>query len=1032
MSSDPVPVNKASKFDESKVKRSKSGQFSSTGGGARGKSSDKGSDRGSAGGDTGGGSAPVLQSAFDVAGRDLTISANRQHKKKLDKGRAMQAWAERKAAERKAAKEGKSAGGGNSGKPAEKPAKSDSAAAGTIASGRGELKRTDPLIMGRPGGNASPTPKPPTPPSKAEGFRAPATGPAKAVIAKPSGPTTITPEQRKSLTITTTAKVLENRGYRLGRAYIGGGKNGFKASYDVHGPKGEKYRVDAKSLGDWLMKKPADAGPPPQVAKTQAKASPAPKAPSPAARKASSKPAAPPKKVTGPIGPAPAAKTPSQAIVSQAKKPASPTPNANAGGSPAKSSPAKPAKPAGKVTGPIRRSDEIVDAQLVTDGTKKPPAPPKKVTGPISAAGTAGNPLQAEMVIDGANAPKQPGNASSSSKSQPASRRLRPGLRRGPAVLAQSPKPSHHQVAMGSRRIANVIGLPHQPGPGGSRIVGGGLSQVHAALKDAGFAAVQAFRTRMGPVVDYHSAARGVTARVMRSAGRTGRTAIRLLGEVTGLRKDAGMDFQSELRKSAMDTLIALAGSPGDLNQPKPRCPRCGSMDVSSHDKKATMWQCSTDVEKGCGHRWDGNAKTGMPISKSADMPLGCAMVRLPQPLVDAVVRMQSSISPADVIGWEDTPHVTLRYGVRANADQLSDALRDVKSITFTLGGFDIFVNDEQEVLFVRAIDDAGELASARKKIEDGCMCDADMHPEYVPHVTIAYLKPGTAMKYLELDNPLGDVKVTSYAISYQTKAMVGLLKSAATGEPISNEAAKSPDAGDEAESIMPMDAEHKTHRHGLKSASWMGEGDDGGHSVSSTIVAAEKAGFEQSSRKVSRHQDGSMMTVKEVYLHPDGHKLTVNREIMESDMPAFHSMMLTSKPGSDANSASDKPPRKKSSRKLTKCSDAPWDCEAARGRLELWASDGEAFDLNNATHRQRFGQGFAAVVGDGTSRADYLYPHHDVVAGSLVVNRSATLAAMGALSGATDASGAAPLTKSDVSAVLEHLRRDIELTTEG
>ena len=73
-----------------------------------------------------------------------------------------------------------------------------------------------------------------------------------------------------------------------------------------------------------------------------------------------------------------------------------------------------------------------------------------------------------------------------------------------------------------------------------------------------------------------------------------------------------------------------------------------------------------------------------------------------------------------------------------------------------------------------------------------------------------------------------------------------------------------------------------------------------------------------------------------------------------------------------------------------------PWDGDAARGRLQSWASEGEDVDFKQYEH------GFAYFDGEAADTfGAYKLPHHDVVDGKLVTSRQGVFAAMAALMGA-------------------------------
>ena len=99
--------------------------------------------------------------------------------------------------------------------------------------------------------------------------------------------------------------------------------------------------------------------------------------------------------------------------------------------------------------------------------------------------------------------------------------------------------------------------------------------------------------------------------------------------------------------------------------------------------------------------------------------------------------------------GIETEVHITVKWGLESDdPDPVTECLEGEKGGTVTVGKTEIFDSDEKnDVLVVRCSSKA--LARLHKKLTDD-LDVPDTHPEYKPHLTIAYFKKGKAKKYQE------------------------------------------------------------------------------------------------------------------------------------------------------------------------------------------------------------------------------------------------------------------------------------------
>lgn len=140
-------------------------------------------------------------------------------------------------------------------------------------------------------------------------------------------------------------------------------------------------------------------------------------------------------------------------------------------------------------------------------------------------------------------------------------------------------------------------------------------------------------------------------------------------------------------------------------------------------------------------------------------------------------VRALGAAIPDEVLadnGRETDVHVTIKYGIDPSVDiaSMKDAIENSDSAkemaqrgggTMTLGATAIFEADEYDVVYVGV--DSEDLVLLNKSISEAVPV-TDTHPEYVPHITIAYVKKGEGQKYVG-DETLKGTIVTFDAIQF-------------------------------------------------------------------------------------------------------------------------------------------------------------------------------------------------------------------------------------------------------------------------
>lgn len=124
----------------------------------------------------------------------------------------------------------------------------------------------------------------------------------------------------------------------------------------------------------------------------------------------------------------------------------------------------------------------------------------------------------------------------------------------------------------------------------------------------------------------------------------------------------------------------------------------------------------------------------------------GCSMVFFEAP---EILEIQKQIDPNDLQGkgFESEHHVTLLYGIHSDEvddSQVMELSRPALDTPIVLRNISLFENEEFDVLKFEA--DGPILFEINRKLV--ALPHTNNFPEYKPHATIAYLKPGTGKKY--------------------------------------------------------------------------------------------------------------------------------------------------------------------------------------------------------------------------------------------------------------------------------------------
>jgi 2'-5' RNA ligase len=137
-----------------------------------------------------------------------------------------------------------------------------------------------------------------------------------------------------------------------------------------------------------------------------------------------------------------------------------------------------------------------------------------------------------------------------------------------------------------------------------------------------------------------------------------------------------------------------------------------------------------------------------------------CLMLNIPENIA-ARVRSFAEDIPDDILyvgegteedaakfGREMQTHLTILYGLEnTNVDELSSIVDKYNDISGTLGEVSVFEGDDYDVIYIPVVSDA--VNALNKELVDGVGAPGNDHPDYIPHITVAYVKPGEGANYI-------------------------------------------------------------------------------------------------------------------------------------------------------------------------------------------------------------------------------------------------------------------------------------------
>lgn len=164
-----------------------------------------------------------------------------------------------------------------------------------------------------------------------------------------------------------------------------------------------------------------------------------------------------------------------------------------------------------------------------------------------------------------------------------------------------------------------------------------------------------------------------------------------------------------------------------------------------------------------------------------------CVMLPLPDELAAAVMRDSEILSDSSIAegGREDHPHVTVLYGITGvGVDEIVRVVSRLESPLVTFRHVTSFPAGEHGVPLIVKVESAG-LNMINRRLRDS-LPHVVTHPEYNPHVTIAYVHDASAMEGSHCSISSKSCYLTKAVISMEdgTKAVVPLRRPSIEPDP--------------------------------------------------------------------------------------------------------------------------------------------------------------------------------------------------------------------------------------------------------
>lgn len=193
-----------------------------------------------------------------------------------------------------------------------------------------------------------------------------------------------------------------------------------------------------------------------------------------------------------------------------------------------------------------------------------------------------------------------------------------------------------------------------------------------------------------------------------------------------------------------------------------------------------------SDGERISAHTYEGKAllkgakvekADAKPAEPEAPHKFSSTQVNIPEKDAAEITDLGKQLIPDKDIapehGREEQPHVTVKFGLHGNdPEEVRKIIENEPPIKLTLGKIKVFKGVENGTADAVVVDvDSPDLHRINKAIADA-LPTTDTHPEYKPHLTLAYVKPGLGQKY-EGDDSLEGRELTLDSVVFSGKDRV-------------------------------------------------------------------------------------------------------------------------------------------------------------------------------------------------------------------------------------------------------------------